>query len=158
VYEVLLALDEQPIPFSEVIRQVLDPERGAYSRQHFRDVKRFGNVIVCAGLEPFYAVVDRVASGNEKYHDAAGPRIFFEQPAHLETVHLGDHDIQEDEIRELLSRQLERCLAIHGGEDLISLQLEDALCAVEKLLVVFNQEDTRLPGRAAWARCGGALL
>ncbi len=70
-------------------------EHGTYPRNEFTRRKRFGDVIVRAEFQPDQAVSLTIA-GRE--HDDRHVRIAAQNPAHIDSVHAGQIQVEHDEI------------------------------------------------------------
>ena len=62
------------------------------------DVERLDQIVVGAGVEPVDPVAHGVAGGQHQHRDAVA--LAPQQPAHLETVDVGQTDVEHDRVRE----------------------------------------------------------
>ena len=78
-------------------------DQPAQAGQHLLERERFGDVVVAAGGDAGDPVLDRVAGGQEQH---AHRRVRLAQVAqHLQAGHVGQHDVEHDDLRVVLARQ-----------------------------------------------------
>jgi hypothetical protein len=76
-------------------------------------------------------------------------RIRFDPLEELEPVHLGHHDVEQQEIELLRAQMVEEVLAPRYGEDLVAVLLEDPGQGAREGLVVVGDEDLGSEGHSA---------
>jgi hypothetical protein len=98
---------------AQLIGHHLEPRQRAHARdqRQFRD--RLGKKIVGAGFEPAHLVGRLIERGDHDHRNVVGGRIALEPPAHFEAVHVGHHDVEQDEIAFGALADQERVLAAH---------------------------------------------
>jgi hypothetical protein len=95
---------------------------GAHPRGQLGHGERLGHVVVGAEVQAAHPVVDRVARReNQHRHGFLGRP---QAPQHLETVHLRQADVEDDEVEALLRGGEHRLLAAPSDVDRIALGLQ----------------------------------
>jgi hypothetical protein len=88
-------------------------------------VEWFCDVVDCAELEPFDEIVGLNLCCKKNHGDAGSRRGRLKYSADLEPIHLGHHDVQKDEIRDNLCRDIQSLLLVLGHVYLVALPLQD---------------------------------
>src|SRR5581483_2226075 len=97
----------------------------AEPRGELAERKGFREVVVGTRVEPPHAVLERVAGGQ---HEDRGPHPSLAEPAaDLESVHVRQHDVQDDRVGRGLGAAPQRVLARLGDGDRVALFLKAAL-------------------------------
>ncbi len=88
-------------------------------RHQLRRVERLGQVVVAAHLQAAHALLDVAAAGDEDDRHELQRRIGAHAAAHLESVHLAEEHVEDDEVRALAQDRLVRVggIAAAGGEE-----------------------------------------
>jgi len=74
-------------------------EEVLHAQHQFARTERLGDVIVGAELEAEHAVQFRRLGGQHDDGDCGGGRVTAQDFADLEPVHLGQHEVEEDQVR-----------------------------------------------------------
>ena len=90
-------------------------ELGADAGEQHRQLEGLGDIVVGAGVE----AVDLVAVGGVagQHQDRALDALLAQQPAELAAVHVGQADVEDDEVVVLLAGAGEAAVAVAGLED-----------------------------------------
>ena len=119
-------------------------ELGADAGEEHRQLEGLGDVVVGAGVEP----VDLVAVGGVagEHQDRALDALLAQQAAELAAVHVGQADVEDDEVVVLLAGAGEAALAVAGLEDVELLgQHELVRQRLAQVGVVVHEEDLSSP-------------
>ena len=92
----------------EVVGVAFEPEQRADAGAQFPGVERLAEEIVGPGGNTLDAVLARVHARDHDHRDEARERVLFQAPAHLESVDVGEADVEQDEIRRLAVDGFER--------------------------------------------------
>ena len=111
---------------------------GPNARHQFPRVERFGYVVVGADVQA-QEFVSVGAAGCQ--HDDRDARLGPEQPADVSAVELGQQQIEDDQVRLLPPRHIQRLLAVIGDQDTVSVSLEIERNQIHDLLVIVDDED-----------------
>src|SRR5262249_30312822 len=109
-----------------------------HPRQQLADGEGLRDVVVGPELEAHH-LVDLLATGGE-HHDRGLEALAPERLADLEAGELGEHDVEDEEVRLLRARPLEAGLPVGGGQDLVALELEVVLEAEHHVRLVLHDE------------------
>jgi CRP/FNR family transcriptional regulator, cyclic AMP receptor protein len=82
--------------------------------------ERLDQIVVCAGVQTLDAIVDRVTRGEHQHGGAIARRAH--APAHLEPVHTGHCDVEDDCVGRRLHHAIERLDTVGGEVDLVALE------------------------------------
>ena len=104
-------------------------------------------IIVGAELQTFDAIVDGVARAQDQDRRAGLAVADFLQ--HREAVHVGQHEVENDEVVLGAMHQLDRCGAVAGHVDRVTGAFQAAGQEVLNAFFVFDDEDSHKFGRAA---------
>jgi hypothetical protein len=103
-----LGLEEGVLVRQPVARE-LELHLRAHARQHHRGPQRLGDVVDRAHRQPALFLLGGVERGDADHRDVARQRIGAQAAHHLEAVHAGHHQVEQDQIGLRLQRsQLER--------------------------------------------------
>ena len=151
------ALLQRSVPFLHFggerfyrIVQALDSEHRAHARGKRGVIHRFGQVLVAAGLE---TRDDILRIRHRGHHDDRSKWEFgvrAQAPAHLEAVELGHHDVEKNEIRNLLPGGRQAFLSVTRGDDLVAFGNQPGLQDLDVGRIVVDDEDAR---RSSHRRC-----
>ena len=95
---------------------------GFHPGQHHRRADGFGDVIHRAQLQTFFLVLGFGHGGQKDDRNVAGGAVALQTFAHLITVHLGHHDVQQDQIgRSVRGGDGQRLFAAIGDFDLVQI-------------------------------------
>jgi len=111
---------------------------------------RLRQVVVGAQLEPDH-LVDLVVAGRQDEDRRLRARGT-EPPQDLKPVDPRQADVEDDEVRGLVRREVEALLAAPGDGDLVALLLERVLDAARDRIFVFDDQDGRTHVRDATPR------
>ena len=119
------------------LRAELDLDPG----NQLADEERLHHVVVGAQLEPDDAVRLRGAGGEKDHGDRSEFGVRADALADIQAIGIGQHDIEQDQVRPFAAAQLDRAFAglrAHEGEAfLFEVVLEES----KEVRVVFNQHD-----------------
>ena len=139
-----LAVDPQ-LPERGLRRQIAPavPPHNRLNAQHqFADAERFDHVIVHAQFEAQDAI-NLLALGGEHQHGNRGGRLVLLQlPAHVIAGNVGQHQVQQDDVRVLLLREPKPLAPAHGLADLVSGLLQVVFEDLLKVGLVFDDQDS----------------
>src|SRR3989338_3077152 len=127
---------------------------GQHARDAFFQLSRLEglhDVVRRAQVHPRLDVGGEAEGGREDDRDVLGLRVRLEARAHLPPLHLGHHDVEQDEVGELCLSDGEPLLAPLRDQRLVAPALEAARDHGEDVLHVVHNEDARLPDRG-WRR------
>lgn len=131
-------------------------ERGADTRLEQHRVERFREVVVRAELDAARDALGLAERGEHDDPNLAHPLVGLDPAKHLVTVHLGHHDVEQDEVESTGLEQLERLGAARGRHDEVPLALEVSREHVAVELDVVDDEQHARPrpvrGEAGAAR------
>src|ERR687894_1247753 len=118
-------VDPQPV-IVELVGALARWNRGPahdrpYPRHQFPHGERLGDVVVGPQLQPHDPVYLVVLGGQ---HDDGHVALRPDAPTDLRAVQLGEHDVQDDEVRFVGLERLESLLAVAHGLDLETLPLQ----------------------------------
>ena len=83
---------------AQLVGHHLQPRQRAHAR-HQHDVgDRLGEEIVGAGFQPAHAVGGAVERGDHHDGNEMRRRVRLQPAAHLEAVHVGHHDVEQDDV------------------------------------------------------------
>lgn len=88
----------------------LTADQRTHTGAEFIEIERFDKVIVGAGVEPFDAIGDRVARGEDQHR--RGVAFGAQRAQHLEPVAFGQAEIEQHQIVRLAGRRAERRFAV----------------------------------------------
>ena len=144
-----LAAAQQPVAgqvqlaFAEMEHPLLALAPPAQERLHpgqkLLDAEGLGHVVVGPEVQPQHDVA-LLALGRE-HDDGHVQPVLADQAADLVAVDLGQHDVQQDQIRPGVAGERQAPLPVGGGQDPIALELEVVLQAAEHGGVVFDDQD-----------------
>ncbi len=131
---------------------LLDAEQGADPGQERLLVERLREEVVGAGLDRPHANL-RVVRG--QHHDRQERRslVLAQPPAHLEPVHAGHLDVEQDEVGLARLHPLQRLRAGGGGYDVEAVRRQDRLEQARVLRHVVDGEDRGLRVRNHRFQC-----
>jgi len=115
-------------------------------RQQDRGTDGLGDVVDCADLEPDAFVFLVGPGGHENHRNVGRPPVRLEALAHLVAIHLGHHDVEQDQVGRLRTgRDAQRLLAADSHLHMVGV-LEQ--CADQRQIVrgVVHHQDGRLVG------------
>ena len=101
---------------AQLVGHHLQPRQRAHARDQHDVGHRLGQEIVGAGVEPAHAVGGAVERGDHHDGNEMGRRIGLQPAADLETVHVGHHDVEQDDVAFGARADLERLGAVGGGQ------------------------------------------
>jgi len=82
---------------------------------------RLGDVVHCPGLKTGRFIADLAERGDENDRHGLGGRFFLEAPARLQAGQSGHHDIEQDEVGQLIGSELQGFFAVASEEQAIVL-------------------------------------
>ena len=103
-------------------------------------VERFCDIVVGTVFQTCDNIVFGRFGGKHDYRDMGVVDVGLDTVTKFQTVHLGHHNITDDNVHLVAVQHLERLDAIAGSEHMI-LVVETALEEHAEVLVVFNNED-----------------
>ena len=121
------------------------------------EIEGLGQVVVGAGVEAAHLVLGAAQGGEHQDRDARGPLVAPQPLAEGEAIHLGQHQIQQDQVGAVLKGQGLALDAVIGAVHLKATMLQVARHQVAHVAVVFDQQDAGLHGGSplvACRRCG----
>ena len=121
------------------------PQRGGDPRQELLDAEGLGHVVVRPQVERG-DLVAVAAAGRD--HDHPDRRAFADLAAELEAVDLGEHEVEENDVRAFGLQQLQGAHAVGGDDRLESAHGEVRAHEIDDVGIVLDEEDLRL-GRAS---------
>ena len=127
----------------------------AESGEQLRFVERLGEEVVRARIEPGDDIVDRRAPREQDHGHRDRPRVRPQAAADLETIHPGQTDVQQHDIRRRLERGLEARRSVVRGDRSIAGTLEQRGQQGTVRRVILDHEDGRRRGFDEGCRRGG---
>ncbi len=100
----------RPLAF-DFLLQGLDPQERSDPRLELGEIDRLGDVVVGPGVETDDLVLGRVERRLNDDRDEGQRLVALDAPGDLEAVDLGEHDVEQNEIRERLRGSGRRVLA-----------------------------------------------
>ena len=85
-------------PHAQFVGDHFEPRQRAHARDQRQFGDRLGQKIVGARFEAAHAVGRLVERGHHDDRNVVRRRIGLEPPAHFEAVHVGHHDVEQDEV------------------------------------------------------------
>ena len=122
--------------------------QGVDARIEQEVVDRLGEEILRTRIKAADTVFGIAQRRYHDHRDVAGYRISFQAAADFVTVHAGHHNVEQDNLRVMLARHLDRLRAIAGENDGMVLRLK--LC-LEQTAVRLDIVDNQDPGTHAVA-------
>ena len=116
------------------LRRKIGPDAGGQLAQ----AERLGDVVVGAELEADDLVELRVLGGE---HDDGHARLGPDDPADLDPGELGEHEVEQDEVRALGPEADERLAPVGRGDDAVALRLERLGERLAQCRLVVHDED-----------------
>ena len=123
--------------------QALDAQHGLDARDHRGLVHGLGEVLVSSGVEPGHDVLGVRLGGDHDDGHEGQREVGLELTADLDAIHLGHHDVEQDQVRELLAGHGQRLLPVGGRDDVVALSREPGLQDVHVHGVVVDHQDER---------------
>ena len=103
------------------LRGVGAPQQGAHTRQQLAQAKGLHHIIIRAALQPHDAVqLCAARSEHDDGHFGAAPQ----HAADGDAVQAGEHQVQQQQVRQLLARQVQAFNTIAGFQHLKSLRAQ----------------------------------
>lgn len=99
--------------------------------------------VVGAGLEPAVAIGGAVERGDHHDWNVVGGGIGLEAAADLEAVHVGHHDVEQDDVAFGAGTDRQRLVAVRGGHHVEIFGGETGLQQFDVGRDVVDNEDTR---------------
>ena len=143
----------------DLLLQRLDAQQRADPRFELGEIDRFGDVVVGAGVETDHLVLGGIEGGLHDDRDERQALIGLDAPRHLEAVDLGQHHVEQDQVRQWLGsggcgterrEDGERLLAVVGDHRRVSAGLKVVPQDRDVVGVVVDDQNPRA-GRAACA-------
>jgi len=131
-------------------------QHGLHAGQQLGQAEGLGDVVFGAQLEA-HDLVHLGASGAE-HHDQGVVLVLAQAPQHLEAVHLGQHDVEDDQAELFFASQRQAQVAVVGQGDLVALGREVHFEAHGDALVILDDQDTRRGGLATGRGDHGEVL
>ena len=101
--------------------------------------KRFGQVIVRTGFETDDNILDRILGGQHQHRSRHLPLAEFFEKTHA--VALGEHPVEDDEVKSPLKRHGESLFTIGSCFDFITLLFKSTLDKAGNFLFIFNDQN-----------------
>ncbi|GAO25994.1 hypothetical protein ALISP_5814 [Alicycliphilus sp. B1] len=121
---------------------------GAYAREQLAWLEGLGQVVVGADLQADHAV-HGVALGGEHQHRHLGGRARQRAyaPAHLQAVHVGQHQVQDHQVGQLAALQLRQAARAIGHVRHLQPGLAEVFAHhLREAVVVFDHQQLRVHG------------
>jgi hypothetical protein len=128
------------LPPIGALRQLRPPQERPNAAPELADRERLRDVVVRTDLQTEH-LVDLVVAGRQ--HDDGNGAQGTHAAAHLEPVHPGEHEIQNDEIGMIGGKALEGFLPAPRLDDLVSLPLERVGQELLNGLLVVDEQNGR---------------
>ena len=143
LHQTAAEVDPQPVRHDDVADPCRARDRGAtkqrsHAAPELTDRERLRDVVVRAELEP-EDLVQLVVAGGE--HDDRHRALAAQAPAHLESVELRQHHVEDDEVERLGREPLERLLSVARGHDAKPLAFERIREELLDGVLVVDEED-----------------
>jgi len=152
-------IESQAAEFQNVSApELIAAHQSADAGQQLLKGKRFRQVVIGTGVKTADNIVQRIPGG--EHQDRCFLLSAAENPSYLEAAHLGQHDIEQNDIEGLGGREFESRQAIPGMADLILLLAKAAGKQSGHFRFVFYDEDshTQYPsGKCSVASMNGRL-
>ena len=108
------------------------------ARHQLTHGERLGNIVVCTQLET-HDLVGLFLTGGQ--HDDRRVLFRAHPPADLEAVHLGQHDVEQNEVGRLGERLVQTLCAVIGRHGIVALAAEVEHQDIRDRLFVLDNED-----------------
>ncbi|SPF49561.1 hypothetical protein SBA4_4090016 [Candidatus Sulfopaludibacter sp. SbA4] len=115
---------------------------GLHARDQLARAEGLGHVVVAADFEAQHAVHLVRSRGEKQDRGPAQHGRLADQPAQLEAVYLGKHDVQQDEVRLGLFQGFESALGAVQKLGLIALPAQVVIDERGQLVLVFHDSDS----------------
>ena len=132
---------ELRVPGLELPSQPLHGEVRVDARDHFVALKRLGDEVDRAHLEPAHLVLGLVQGRKKDHRSLAGFGVLLEAPARLVPVDPGHDDVEQDQQRMYSTRHLDGALTAPGHEQPVASTVERVAQHVEVRDVIVDQQD-----------------
>ncbi len=137
------ALLERLVPLVDLVVQFLDAQHRLHARHQRRLVDRLGQVFVGAGVEPGDDVLAVGLRGHQDDRRERHLLVRLDALGDLDAVELRHHDVEQDQVGQMLLGGDERLLAVGGLQQLVAVDAEPRDQNVAVGLVVVDDQDTR---------------
>ena len=117
------------------------PQDGVHAGDHLGQGERLGHVVVAADGQAGQLVLERVAGGEEE--DGHADAVGAESPGHLEPVEVGQHHVEDDEVRRVLLGLGQRLAPGHRLVDREPLVAQRRRHRIDDRGLVVNHQDPR---------------
>jgi hypothetical protein len=136
--------------FSALIVQHFDPQHRFHARHQGGLIDGFGEVFLSAGIQPDHDIFRVWLRGHQDDRYEGQIRIVFQAPADLNPIHLGHHDVEDNEVRRLGLDLRERFHPVAGRSDVIAVHGKARLKDIQiGRVIVCNQDLLALSQRGA---------
>ena len=119
-------------------------QQGLHPHLKLFEVKGFGEVVVGSRVEATHLVLGATQGGQHQDWNGRRAVIAAQALTQRQSVHLGQHQIQKDQIRGVLEGQGLALNAVFGALHIKAVVLEVATHELAHVAVVFDQEDAGL--------------
>src|SRR5690606_11180200 len=113
-----------------------------HAQLEFFDVERLGDVIVCAQFQPGDLVAALVLLCQKDDGDMAGAGGLAQFAADIVAVHIGQHNVEDDQMRKLLAGGRQRIAPARGDLDFVALPGKVNPQHVGNIKIVFDDGDS----------------
>ena len=101
---------------AQLVGHHLQPRQRTHARDQHDVGDRLGQEIVGAGFQAAHAVGRAVERGHHHHGNEMRRRIGFQPAANLKAVHVGHHDVEQDDVAFGARADLQRLGAVAGGQ------------------------------------------
>jgi hypothetical protein len=119
--------------------QAVAPQYGFHARQELSQAERLGDVILGAELEPHHLV--HLGATGAEHDDRHGGLLGAQVPHHLETVHPGQHHVQNHEVYAASGGALQPLVAVDRHLHLVAFGFEIHTQTEGNALIVLDDQD-----------------
>ena len=137
------ALFEVLVHLGDLVVQLLQAQHGLHPRHQRRLVDRLGEIFVGAGFEPGDDVLGVGLGRAQDDRRERHRRIVLDPLADLDAVDLRHHDVEQDQVGQMLLGGGERLFAVGGLLEVVAVRAEPREQDVAVGLVVVDDQDTR---------------
>ena len=124
-----------------VLLRLAPPEHRLHAQRQLAHAEGLGHVVVGADLE----ARDALLLGGERAHDddgdVTGRRIALQRATHFEPAHVGEQQVEQDEVGSLALRDAQPLVSARGRRDLVAGGREVVAQRLEDVGFVFDDQE-----------------
>ena len=130
-------------------------QAGCDARHQYRRLVGFGQVIFCAQLDAAHKAIGLIDRRDDDDGDVAQAAVRFHAAQHFVAIHVGHHDVEQDQFDGLGVEQFECVQAVERGRDAVAATFKCEFEDLQASFVVVDDEDRSAGRRRFRRRCRG---